>query len=288
MHIKWVEKLANDLTTPWNIEVIIDKWNSRIGGDLNYFMEESVYNSRIILCICSENYVEKVNSRIGGAGYEGNLISSKVMTDITDENIIPLIRNNKLDEKMPRFFGNREYLDFNNDGVYIEELRRLVERIWNHDKSKIPAVAGGNPFKNDVSHEFKFEAMMQEVTNRNIEMNGVIEFDIAENDGVYNIGIGEYAFSLEWSYAGGELVYGYNDPKNIENIGHNNTLKSFPIIDDISHLFNISKRTIRVRQGEFVVYTNSWGNIAVLNMLKITNLPEKHTNVITFEYKIYD
>lgn len=288
-HIKWVEKLAYDLTTPWNINVIIDQWNARIGGDLNYFMEQSIYKSRVILCICSDNYVDKVNSRAGGAGYEGNLISSKVMTGITNENIIPIIRNNELDKKMPHFFGNREYIDLSKDEVYTKELTRLVERLWDHDKSKVPVVAGGNPFKKDIAHKLKIETMMLNVKYRSIEMDSTINFNINKNNGIYNIGKGEFEFSLNWSSCGRSAVYCYSDPSNIESIAHSSSLDDFPTLKQITEHFETVKRTVRAKVGDFILYTNQYSNISVVKLLTISQSEEssRYEN-ITFQYKIYN
>lgn len=69
-------------------------------------------------------------------------------------------------------------IDFNNDEIYYEQLRQLAKRLWNQDKSEIPSVTGGNPFKNNIANTLKDETMMLEVKYRSIEMDNTINFNI--------------------------------------------------------------------------------------------------------------
>lgn len=284
-HKSWAMKLAYDLIDPWNIDVKIDQLHSRAGSNLNYFMEQGIYKNKMILCICSDNYVEKVNDRQGGAGFEGNLISSRIIEDITNDNIIPILRNNTT-SKLPYILSGKQYINFTSDDEYITSLGELVKRLWNEDKAKIPAVKGGNPFRNNIATEMKISTKMQEIQSRNIDMQGNVEFDISTNNGIYNIGIAEYAFSLKWSSRGNSSVFNYSDPKNIESIGHSNSLKSFPPTSQISNYFTIHPRIVIAQEGEFIVYANRWGNIAVVKMLEIIRISDVKT-IIAFEYKIY-
>ena len=72
-HENWVLKLATDLRSH-GVDAILDQWDLRLGADLRFFMENGLSASKLVLCICSKTYVQKVNSGTGGAGYELSLI----------------------------------------------------------------------------------------------------------------------------------------------------------------------------------------------------------------------
>lgn len=71
-HKEWVAKLAGDLYSH-GVNVIFDQWDLRIGSDLRFFMEQGLSESNLVLCICSENYVNKVNHVIVKIFYTYNI-----------------------------------------------------------------------------------------------------------------------------------------------------------------------------------------------------------------------
>lgn len=60
-HKEWVAKLASDLRSH-GVDVILDRWDLRIGDDLPFFMENGLSKSNLVLVICSSLYVEKANA----------------------------------------------------------------------------------------------------------------------------------------------------------------------------------------------------------------------------------
>lgn len=53
----------------------------------------------MVLCVCSEDYVNKANSGIGGTGYESMIISQDLLSNVNLKYIIPIVRNNNLEKK---------------------------------------------------------------------------------------------------------------------------------------------------------------------------------------------
>lgn len=97
-HKEWVRSLATRLRGH-GVDVILDQWNLYIGQDLRFFMEQGVTKSKMVLCVCSENYVNKANFGIGGTGYESMIISQDLLSNVDLEYVVPIIRNNNLDKK---------------------------------------------------------------------------------------------------------------------------------------------------------------------------------------------
>lgn len=52
------------------VDVILDQWDLRIGGDLSSFMESGLTQVDRVICVCYEKYVPKANTGLGGVGYE--------------------------------------------------------------------------------------------------------------------------------------------------------------------------------------------------------------------------
>ena len=92
-HKAWVIKLATDLRSH-GVNAILDQWDLRIGADLRFFMENGLSEANLVLCICSEDYVRKVNSGSGGSGYEGMIMTQSLLQNAKTEFVISIVRNN--------------------------------------------------------------------------------------------------------------------------------------------------------------------------------------------------
>lgn len=132
---KWVLKLATNLRSH-GVNVILDQWDLRLGSDLRFFMENGLSSSNLVLCICSENYVQKVNSGSNGAGYEGMIMTQALLRNAKQEHIIPIVRNNQSANKVPLAFGSKNYINFSDDSQYIVTYQKLLERIYGEDIKK--------------------------------------------------------------------------------------------------------------------------------------------------------
>ena len=108
-HEAWVLKLATDLRSH-GVNAILDQWDLRLGSDLRFFMENGLSASNLVLCICSEEYVKKVNSGLGGAGYEGMIMSQSLLSNANSEFVISIVRNNTSTQKVPFAFGSKLYI----------------------------------------------------------------------------------------------------------------------------------------------------------------------------------
>lgn len=112
----WVLDFASKLQRDYGIEVVIDTWDLKPGDDLAAFMEREVSDSTIdkVLMICDKQYMEKANTRSGGAGTEAQILSPQLYSKNTPGKYIPVV--NMLDEKqqpcLPVFLTSRLYVDF--------------------------------------------------------------------------------------------------------------------------------------------------------------------------------
>ena len=88
-HKEWVAKLASNLLSH-GVDVILDRWDLRLGDDLLFFMENGLSKSNLVLVICSSLYVEKANAGKCGTGYEKRILSADMLSGEKKNFIIQL------------------------------------------------------------------------------------------------------------------------------------------------------------------------------------------------------
>lgn len=275
-HKNWVLKLASDLRTH-GVDVILDQWDARLGNDLSFFMEHGLTSSHFVICVCSDKYVEKANTGIGGVGYEKRILASGMIRGKDLQFILPVIKENKNGCKLPNFLSGLKYVDFDN-GSYFDCYKELLERIYDIDIRKKPAL-GTNPFvSTDISDEITTKLNVERILFQSSGLEGKVSFEYKRNSGNYTIGEGDYKFNTEWSECGIGSIHCYND--NVYRLGYNSAYKEFPSSNEFVK-FDFSSRCWKVNVGEIVLLENHNHKFAAL---KITNVD---FNLLEFEYKIY-
>lgn len=281
-HNSWVLKLATNLRRH-GVDVILDQWDARLGEDLAFFMEQGLTSSHFVLCVCSDKYIEKANGGIGGAGYEKRIIASEMINATNKQFVIPIIKDNHQEAKVPTFLSGLKYLDFDSR-VYYECYQELIERINDEDIKKKPAL-GRSPFEfTAVSDQITVQLNLEEIQFHSPALEGSVSFDYKKNNGAYTIGEGEYAFKTQWSECGHDSIYCYRD--SVYRIGYNPAYKEFPSPDELSK-FDFSSRVKSVKVGEIVILENLNRKFAALKVLKVVKREVDINHLLSFEYKIY-
>lgn len=128
-HKEWVLNFSTTLRMR-GVDVILDQWDLRPGGDLPHFMETHLDSSDFILMICTENYVQKADKGEGGVGYEKMIMTSNLLSKIDQSKVIPIIRQHG-QKATPTFMATKLYVDFSEDGEveysYDDLLRTLLD-----------------------------------------------------------------------------------------------------------------------------------------------------------------
>ena len=281
-HKNWVLKLSCDLVKH-GVDVILDQWDVRLGDDLPFFMEQGLTSSNLVLCICSDNYVEKTNTNRGGSGYEKKILSADLMKDSSQNYIIPIRRNN-IKGKMPTFLGEALYLNFDNDNNYYGEYSKLLARIHNEDNCIKPTL-GENPFKsNTISHNISKEIDSKRILYSNYALEGKASFDYKKNNGNYVIGAGKNEFLTYWSSACMGSIHCYRD--YVKRIGYNPMFTDFPSIQEINQ-FDFSSRCRTIREGQIVILENQHCKFAAIKVTKVFYNLTDIDHLLEFKYKIY-
>lgn len=139
-HEEWVLKLATDLRFDNGIDVILDKWDLRLGKLLPDFMAHAVTDSDRVICVMTPNYKKKSDGLTGGVGLEYSIISAEIQKDVKTDKFIPLFRSG---EDVPTFLAGRDYIDMRDDTKYlekIEDLARDILKIPKYEKPQLGAI----------------------------------------------------------------------------------------------------------------------------------------------------
>jgi hypothetical protein len=145
-HKTWVKTLATDLMG-MGINVLLDVWEVRPGGDLADFMEKGIPKSDRVLMICSDNYLARANDgNGGGVPYEKTIVRAELIAKMDSAKFVPIIRDQAAGPAIPNFMGVRRYVDFRDDDHYRAALEELARDIYGLS-SKPPL--GRNPFEGE-------------------------------------------------------------------------------------------------------------------------------------------
>ena len=278
-HKSWALKLASNLTSH-GVIVILDQWDLRLGSDLRFFMENGLSESKLVLCICSETYVHKVNSGKGGSGYEGMIMTQSLLQDANSDFIISIIRNNNSNDKVPKAFASKFYIDFSDDDKYVEKFQELLERIYGEDVKKKPPL-GENPFDGNLSRQIDIKTKVESALYHSPDMEGTVTFRFDNNNGCYIIGNGEYAFETRWSRAGNNSIYAYG------LIGYKTGETEFPKSENL-YDYDYSSNVRTIQTGQIVVFRNLNRHFAAIKLGPVKSSSHGYDyDEMTFDYKIY-
>jgi hypothetical protein len=141
-HEKWVEDLATRLRHD-GVDIMLDKWDFKMGKPNGAQMNRAIVEPDRVLCICTDEYVRRVDKEEGGAGYEGFLINTELVRNAGTDKFIPVIRNVKGEQKTPKCLDGRGRVDLSDGPGYEKEYERLLRDL--HDAVEKPPL-GENPF----------------------------------------------------------------------------------------------------------------------------------------------
>lgn len=147
-HKAWVLRLAVDLRER-GVDATLDQWELAPGQDVAAFMQAGILEADRVLMICSNIYVKKAETGIGGVGFERLIVTGEVVHNIDTRKFIPLVRDNQDEPRIPRFLGPRLYIDFNDDVSYEARREELVRELLGAPLAKKPPL-GENPFSGEL------------------------------------------------------------------------------------------------------------------------------------------
>lgn len=127
-HKNWVLNLASRLREK-GIDAILDQWHVALGDQLPEFMEQSIKTSDYVLVVCTPNYRIKSESRQGGVGYEGHIISSELFVQQNQRKYIPILRDGDTSTSIPIMLSGKRYLNLSDDPSFESNFAALLSTL---------------------------------------------------------------------------------------------------------------------------------------------------------------
>lgn len=286
-HKQWTHRLYQILGDN-GVEVLMDKYGVLLGSNLEEFMSQGLNESKYVLCICSEGYLQKVNDPKTGVGKEVRIIRANDRTDF----IIPIMIDNP-NKILPEFLEGKSYIDFNDvvldgrDQMGVAKTRELLAHILNIDDTLRPQT-GSNPFEALLGHDVIVNTKIRQSMYVNPELTGVAGFDYSNNDGSYTIGSGDFSFTTKWTKASDTSIYAYTDASNIERIAIVKQIMEIrEELQDVEGL-DFTSRVRTPRRDDGIIWLNTSGHFAltVIRDIKDDTRSDK-TDWLEFEYRVY-
>jgi hypothetical protein len=193
-HKAWVRDLAVRLRTRDGVEVTLDQWATAPGDQLPHFMETAVRDNEFVLIVCTPRYKQKSDGRIGGVGYEGDIMTGEVLTKGNRRKFIPILRLGNSEDAIPSWLGGVYYIDLRGNPYSEKEYNRLLTHLHGIQEQAPP-----------IGHEStrtqaKSATQVQPPSNLEgpIRITGIIEDEVGRprNDGTRGSGLYSVPFRL--------------------------------------------------------------------------------------------
>jgi hypothetical protein len=127
---KWVRNLAIQLRTT-GIDAKLDQWEVIPGDQMPHFMEKSVRENDYVIIICTPKYKIKSENRIGGVGYEGDIMTAEVLQNANHRKFIPILQSGDVNWSIPAWLKGKYFIDLSNDTHFEKNFEDLITTVLN-------------------------------------------------------------------------------------------------------------------------------------------------------------
>lgn len=136
-HQRWVKKFAAELRAN-GVEAILDQWELHPGDGVTHFMEKSISTAEFVVIICTPRYKQKADTREGGVGYEGAIISAELYRSGNRRKYIPMLRGSDWTECAPHYLQSSMYIDVREGPAELAGFRDLLLTIFGRREAAPP------------------------------------------------------------------------------------------------------------------------------------------------------
>jgi len=127
---EWVKNLATQLRHN-AIDAKLDQWEVVPGDQLPHFMEKSVRENDYVLIICTPKYKTKSENRIGGVGYEGDIMTAEVLQNANHRKFIPILKSGTQETSLPSWLQGKYFIDLSNEHFFEKNFEDLRATLLN-------------------------------------------------------------------------------------------------------------------------------------------------------------
>ena len=222
-HMQWVGEFAARLRGD-GIDVSLDQWMVGLGKALPEFMEKLVRENERVLVICTPTYKAKSDGRIGGVGYEGDLMTGEILAHSKREKFIPVLRAGDWTESIPSWLSGKSGVDLRGEEYSESEYHKLVNELHGHTPQAPPL--GPAPARRMTGGGHRTRAVpapQPQETSGPIKIIGVVEEEVTSprNDGTRGSALYSVPFRLSRrpsNYWAERFVENWNHPPQFTTV----------------------------------------------------------------------
>lgn len=171
-HKNWVLFLANRLLAD-GVEIILDRYDLKLGSNTSYFMEKIHIADKVIL-VMTPDYKFKADNRIAGVGYEYQIITTEISKSITQNNkFIPILKSGRKEDSVPLFLQSFISLDLTFEELFEIKYLELLKNIYDEPIINKP-IKGERP---------NFKILEKQISNKNeTDYSKILNLGLSKND----------------------------------------------------------------------------------------------------------
>jgi len=188
----WVRDLATQLRTD-GVDVKLDQWELIPGDQIPQFMERMISENDFILIVCTPHYKERSDKRLGGVGYEGDIMTGLKLITNNKRKFIPIIKRGDIATSYPNWLSGIYGIDFRYD---MSGYNDLYATLTNSEQRKAPILGSK---KKTFDDSVKVTDTIEIITSRTeIKIVGIItdEVVLGSHDGTRGSGLDSIPFLL--------------------------------------------------------------------------------------------
>lgn len=196
-HCEWVRKLAERLRAD-GVDVSIDRWAAVPGDQLPAFMERAIRENGFVVIVCTPRYKSRSDSREGGVGYEGDIMTAEVMSSNNHRKFIPILRKGAWSGAAPSWLLGKYYINLTGDPYSERDYEDLVRTLLGIRETAPPIGKPMATIRTRANEESQPSQANPNSEFEDIKITRVIVEDIAEprRDGTYGSALYSIPFAL--------------------------------------------------------------------------------------------
>ena len=136
-HKTWVRNLAIRLRSD-GVDAILDQWEVVAGDQIPEFMEDAITSNDFVIVVCTPKYKDRCDDRLGGVGFEGDIMTSEVLYEKNNRKFIPVLRNGTWTESAPTWMRGKKYVDLSDFPNSVEGYEELLQTLLGSNEGPPP------------------------------------------------------------------------------------------------------------------------------------------------------
>lgn len=176
-HKIWVRDFASRLRND-GVETILDQWEVVPGSQTPSFMEASVRDNDFVLIVCTPRYKTRSDSREGGVGYEGDIMTSEILNTRNHAKFIPILRTGNWNSAAPTWLLGKAYINLSEDPYDEKQYAHLLSTLHGELPTAPPVKVRRQLPRDTSKSEEAQEPSEVDIPSSEISIIGVITHEV--------------------------------------------------------------------------------------------------------------